>query len=222
MLGVAPAHAQVATSPVVVDVQSAKPSFPDTVEFDLQAHGYDTARAELNYRLVGDPVTVGQQAPIASTTNTLDLQVTLDLATHYIPPGAEVAYHWTLTGEQGDVETPESTFIMPDNRYTWHALTDTQRRVTVHWYEGDNTFGTTLLTTASDAFDRLEQATGATPNRMANIYIYATQDDLINALPKNIPEWVGGKAFPELSLILGAISGESDYESKLSASSPTS
>jgi hypothetical protein len=47
---------------VLVEEQTATPDFPDSVEFRLKARGFETARAELNYRLVGDSVTAGMQA----------------------------------------------------------------------------------------------------------------------------------------------------------------
>ena len=38
-----------------------------------------------------------------------------------------------------------------------------------------------------------------------DIWVYPSQEVLLEALPSNIPEWVGGKAFPELALVLAAI-----------------
>lgn len=217
MLGASTAQAQVGASGLVVESQTARPKFPDTVEFDLKAHGFNVTRAELDYRLVGSPVTDGIEAEVGTNSSSLDLQVNLDLATHYIPPGAEVAYHWTLTGEwaltgeQADIETPDKTFIMSDPRHNWRTLSDAQNRVTVHWYDGDQGFGQSLATTASSALDRLQHDIGAQLQSPASVYVYSSQDELIDALPKNIPEWIGAKAFPEYALILASISGQGDY-----------
>jgi hypothetical protein len=200
---------------LVIDAQSARPQFPEMVDFSLRAHGFETFRAELSYRLVGEPVTAGIEADVGYPTSNLSLQATLDLTTHYIPPGAQVAYYWTLTGEDVVVETPEETFTMRDDRYHWNSLSDASKRVTVHWYEGDKLFGGALRDTASDALDRLQTDTGVSLKRAADVWVYATQDDLLGALPLNIPEWVGGKAFPELALVLAAISDQEDIDTEI-------
>jgi hypothetical protein len=216
LLSAGTARAQVATQQgLVVEAQSARPQFPDMVDFALRAHGFTTFRAELNYRLVGEPYTAGIEAQVAAPATNLDLQVTLDLSTHYIPPGAEVSYHWKLTGENADVETPEKTFTMTDSRYHWNSVTDAARRVTVHWYKGDKTFGGAVRDTASNALDRLERDIGVGLERPANVWVYTTQDDLLGALPQNMPEWVGGRAFPELSLVLAAISDDQDTDTEI-------
>ena len=190
---------------LVVDVQAASPHFPDSVDFTLRVRGHDASRAELNYRLVGEPTTEGIQTEVDPNASDINLRVKLDLTTHYVPPGAQVVYYWTLTNENGDTTTPEKTFVMSDDRYTWQSLTDAQKRVSVHWYDGDKAFGNSLLATASGALDRLEHDLAARLDRPAGIWVYSSQDELLGALPKNIPEWVGGRPFPELALVLAEI-----------------
>jgi hypothetical protein len=82
--------------------------------------------------------------------------------------------------------------------------------VTVHWFEGSDAFGKMLVDTSAGALDRLRHDIGATPARPVDVWVYPSQDVLLEALPKNIPEWVGGKAFPELALVLAAIE-DSEY-----------
>src|SRR5438552_1925449 len=108
----ATAHSLLATAPsVTVVAQDATPNFPDTVDFTFKATGFLAARATLNYSLVGEAVTAGEEADVPQPTDTLDLKLTLDLATHYIPPGTQVSYYWTLTAPSGDTaDTPAKTF----------------------------------------------------------------------------------------------------------------
>jgi hypothetical protein len=202
---------------LLVESQTAQADFPQSVEFRLKARGFETARAELNYRLVGDPVTAEKQAEVKRVTSRPDLNVTLDLTTDYIPPGAEVEYYWTLTGKAGDTtDTPAKTFKLLDDQYAWKSLTDAQGRVTVHWYEGGSSFGRTLLGVATGALDRLQTNVNAGLTRPAEIWVYASQDELLGSLPANIPEWVGGKAFPPLALVMAAIpnDGYAEFEIK--------
>ncbi|MDQ3929187.1 MAG: peptidase MA family metallohydrolase [Chloroflexota bacterium] len=200
---------------VLVEEQSVEADFPESVEFRLQASGFETARAELNYWLVGDPVTAGMQADVEEVTSTPDLSVTLDLTTDYVPPGTELEYYWTLTDQEGNIaETPAETFKLVDDRYQWRSRTDAKGRVTVNWYDGGEGFGWTLLGEATGALDRLEKDIDAGLTRPAEVWVYASQDDLLDALPRNIPEWVGGKAFPPLALVMVAIPDDeyAEYE----------
>jgi Peptidase MA superfamily len=204
-------YSLLAASSVHVKEQDAAPHFPDSVEFTLKTSGFVAERAELSYSLVGEAVTTGLQADVAQPTADLDVSTTLDLSIYYIPPGAEVTYYWTLTSPTGEtVDTPSKTFKMLDEGYSWKTLSDPQGRVSVHWYEGGRAFGQSLLDTATGALDRLQHDIGVTIERPAEIWVYSSQDDLLGALPQNIPEWVGGKAFPELALVLASITDD-DY-----------
>src|SRR5207237_818612 len=115
-----PARGQAAQGGLVVDAQSADARFPDTVDFELKAHGFEASRAELSYRLTGEPVTSELHATVDKPASNLDLTATLDLSTDYIPPGSEVTYYWTLTSDTaGEAYTPEQTFVMLDDRHAW-------------------------------------------------------------------------------------------------------
>src|SRR2546423_816761 len=69
------AHARAAdtASSLVVDSQTADASFPDTVDFELKAHGFEASRAELNYKLTGEPVTAELHATVNKPASSLDL-----------------------------------------------------------------------------------------------------------------------------------------------------
>src|SRR5438067_8214202 len=114
-------YSQPATgSAVTVIQQDAAPNFPDTVDFTLKTSGFLAARATLNYSLVGEAVTAGEEADVPQPSDTLDLKLTLDLATNYIPPGTQVSYYWTLTAPSSDtVDTPAKTFDLLDAGYNW-------------------------------------------------------------------------------------------------------
>jgi hypothetical protein len=147
--------------------------------------------------------------------------VTLDLTTDYIPPGTQVEYYWTLTGPDGNTEdTPSTTFKLMDERHKWKSLTDAQDRVTVNWYRGDTRFGKSLLTVATGALDRLQNDINAGLTRPAEIWVYASQDELLDALPAHIPGWVGGKAFTELAQVMVAISDDEYAELEIKRTIP--
>lgn len=207
----APTAARTGQDAPRVESQDVRIDFPGTIKFTLQAGGFQAERAQVNYTLVGDPVTSGVQADMGSPSSDLDLSVELDLSVHYIPPGTEIEYYWTLTSPTGKTaDTPAETFRLVDDRFEWRERSDGEGRVTVHWFEGSDAFGKMLVDTAAGALDRLRHDIGATPARPVDVWVYPSQDVLLEALPRNIPEWVGGKAFPELALVLAAIE-DSEY-----------
>jgi hypothetical protein len=204
---------------VQIAEQSASPDFPDSIQFRLRARGvrgFEIQRALLNYQLVGEPVTSSVEAEVEGPAIEVDVKLSLDLGTHYIPPGATVAYYWSLVGPSGDVvDTPTDSFVLVDERYEWRELADAQERVITHWYSGSDEFGRLLLATASAALDRLERDIGTGLQRQAHIWVYESQDELASALPKHIPEWVGGKAYPQLALVLAAIPDDHAADSEI-------
>ncbi len=209
-------------SHVKVEVQEADPKFPNTVDFVLRLKEYAAKRAILNYRPVGRQITSEQEAEIKTPAPGTDIKVTLDLSTHYMPPGVEVEYYWTLfDAAGGTTDTAVKTFKLLDERYSWQTLTDAQNGVSVHWYavrfqEGGSPFGKRLLDTSSQALDRLEREIGASLDRPADIWVYATQEELASALFEFNPEWVGAQAFPDLGLILAAIADDEAAEDETS------
>ncbi len=208
-------------SALQVKEQDAAPHFPDSVDFTLKTSGFEANRAELNYQLVGDAVTVGVGADMSGPTDSVDTSVQLDLRTDYIPPGAEVNYYWRLTSPDGETtDTPVKSFQMEDEGFSWRTLTDVKNRVRIHWYNGNSAFGQKLLDTATEALDRLEGEIGATLTRQAEIWIYGNSDDLFYALPLHQPEWVGGQAYPDLAVVLAAIPNDESADSETKRTVP--
>ncbi len=56
-----------------------------------------------------------------------------------LPPGSSVGYWWTVTDDKGvQIETEMTKIPVNDARYSWQSLTE--GKVTLYWYEGDETF----------------------------------------------------------------------------------
>jgi hypothetical protein len=95
-------------------------------------------------------------------------------------------------------ETTPTTIHFDDNRYNWQSLTE--GKLTIHWYEGDESFARELMSSAQQALVRLESETGAYLMRPAGIYIYASSQDVQGAMifPQ---EWTGGVAYTLYNVI---------------------
>src|SRR5215207_1084482 len=103
-------------SHVKVAVQEADPNVPETVDFVLRLEEYAAKRAILNYRPIGRQIMFEQEAEINAVISPgTDIKVTLDLSTHYMPPGVEVEYYWTLfDAVGGTTDTAVKTFKLLD------------------------------------------------------------------------------------------------------------
>jgi hypothetical protein len=116
-----------------------------------------------------------------------------------LPPGTSLEYWWQATDSSGAVmESNPAGFQITDNRYNWRTLT--KGKVNLFWYEGDDSFAGTLMSTAQAALSQLQKDTGAVPDRDIFIYIYADSTALQGSMiyPN---EWTGGVAFTQYSII---------------------
>jgi len=116
-----------------------------------------------------------------------------------LPPGTGIDYWWTVTDARGDeVETRRTRVWFDDNRYSWRRLKEGD--VTIYWYEGGLSFAGELMAAAQQALARLAEDTGAELEKVAQIYIYASAQDLREAMI-HPQEWAGGAAFTRYGII---------------------
>ena len=121
-----------------------------------------------------------------------------------LPPGSNVDYWWTVEDTSGNnVKTAPVQVQFDDNRYPWRSVTE--NKVTLYWYEGEESFARELLVAAQQALARLAADTGAELDKPVKIYIYASTGDLQDAMisPR---EWTGGVTFTRYGIIAIGIS----------------
>lgn len=116
-----------------------------------------------------------------------------------LPPGTNVSYWWKVTDSTGySVETDASNYQIVDNRFDWDELSE--GKINIYWYEGDQSFADSLMSTAQEALVYLKNNTGAEPDKTINIYIYNGSGDLQGSMiyPQ---EWTGGVAYTNYNII---------------------
>jgi hypothetical protein len=186
--------------------QSVEPDFPDRVTFTLRTSGFEAEEVELLYTVPGDFYSDGESVGFDTPTSAISVTLPLELYDYYMPPDTEIAYRWKLYSPTGAfVITPEQTFTMTDGRFAWNTTSDEDGRVQVHWYAGANDFGSEVLAVAIRALDRLEATVGLTLDKPARLWVYADHVAWMPAQPIDTPEWAGGRAYPEWSLAMLAI-----------------
>ncbi|HUS15579.1 MAG TPA: peptidase MA family metallohydrolase [Chloroflexia bacterium] len=201
------ARAAFAAQAIVVDEVDVRAGFPTEVVFTLRAHapGGRITRAVVSYQPTGDPVT-GNVVADLTPASSIQTEARLDTRLHYMPPGVDVTYYWSLDDAAGHhYDTPPRRLRYEDTRYAWQSGADPAHNLRVHWYKGNAQFGATLRTTAIAALDRLHTQLGLTLTLPVEVWIYPDEESFTTALPPNLPEWVGGKAFAGNGVVLGLI-----------------
>jgi acylphosphatase len=128
---------------------------------------------------------------------------TRDLRLEPLPPFATVSYWWQIDTSDGrSVTTSPQTFDYIDDRFTWRDVGTTA--LSVHWVEGDLTFGQSGLDLAIQALARTQTDLLLQAPASIRIFIYPSQDDLQAGLSLAGRTWAGGEADPELGAILTA------------------
>ncbi|MFC1864535.1 peptidase MA family metallohydrolase [Chloroflexota bacterium] len=182
---------------------SAEAEFPSNLHFNLSAES-DVNITDIRLYYIVDRESYAQVTSevyiefVPDTT--VDVQWTWDMRkTGGLPPGSSVEYWWTVRNTNGSkaTTTPASVWF-DDNRYPWQSLTE--GKVTIYWYEGEQSFAGEIMLAAQQALARLDEDTGAYLKKPAKIYIYENTRDLQGAMifPQ---EWTGGAAFTGYGII---------------------
>jgi len=186
-----------AESDISIIDSSVQVSFPMSIRFSLSVRSQATITdIRLHYVVNQEShAEITSEAYLRFTPGTtVTAAWTLDMRkTGGLPPGASLDYWWTATDVTGNrAATIRQQVQYNDTRYTWNRLTDD--KISLYWYQGDDSFAQELMTVAWQALDRLHQDTGARLENPIAIYIYASAQDLRGALvyPQ---EWTGGVSF---------------------------
>ena len=182
---------------------SAKVEFPSELSFNLSVES-NVSITDIRLHYVVDrmsPAEVNSEVYIEfAPDNLIDAEWTWDMRkTGGLPPGANLAYWWTVEDASGDVvETAPVQVQFDDNRYSWNSLAE--GKVTLYWYKGEQSFAQELMAAAQQAIDRLTKDTGARLEKPARIYVYASPQDLRGGMI-HPQEWTGGVAFTRYGII---------------------
>ncbi|MFC2006642.1 peptidase MA family metallohydrolase [Chloroflexota bacterium] len=189
---------------------SAQAEFPTELSFNLKAESdVSVTDVRLHYIVEHEgyaQVTSEVYVELVPAL-TIDVGWSWDMRrTGGLPPGSSLEYWWTVYDADGiQFKTTPVRVQFDDNRYPWRSLSE--GKVTIHWYDGGESFANELMLTAQQAISRLSEDTGARLEKPVVIYIYADSRDLQGALiyPQ---EWTGGVTFQRYGTIAIGISPE--------------
>jgi len=193
---------------LIISDNSAEAEFPVKLHFNLSAKSdSDITDICLHYTVDRDSYTqVTSEVYLEFVPDTnVDVQWAWYMRrTGGLPPGSSVEYWWTVKDARGNmVETTPLRIQFDDNRYSWQSLTE--GKVTIYWYDGNQSFAGDVMLAAQQALARLTESTGAYLKKPVKLYIYADARDLQGAMifPQ---EWTGGLAFTRYGIIAIGIS----------------
>jgi hypothetical protein len=117
-----------------------------------------------------------------------------------LPPGAKIWWRWHVTDAAGSIlVTDEQMIIWLDDTHPWKTLS--QGDIRLHWYQGGDSFGQDLLDNGVQSLESLDKNIGLKPDGAIDLYIYASPDELTEAV-YFMPDWTGGLAYPENNIVL--------------------
>jgi hypothetical protein len=188
-------------------------SFPTSMTFNVSARS-DTSIVELRLHYIvarqNFASVVSEGWALFSPSTSVDTGWFWDMRKGSLPPGTRVEYWWTAADAAGNTAaTQRAAISFDDNRYDWQSITSDP--ITLYWYQGDRNFAEALMTAARQALQRIEDNTGARPEGMVRIYIYASARDLQGAELFAQP-WEGGVTFTGFDVIaVGVPTSQLDY-----------
>ena len=127
-----------------------------------------------------------------------------------LPPGARLWWRWHVidaNGKETVSETKTATWL--DDVHAWKTMNNGDF-LRLHWYEGDQIFAIDLAKAAYNGLQFNETQSGLKADAPIDVYVYASTDDLKDAILYE-PSWTGGQAFPDQDIVILGIS-ESDLD----------
>jgi Peptidase MA superfamily len=187
--------------------ESVQISFPDSITFNVNAQSTtNITRLQLHYIVNRQNFAkvVSEGWPQFTPSTSVKAQWIWDMRKSSLPPAAQVQYWWTALDADGNTgQTSIATLTFNDDRYQWQ--TTTAGPIILEWYNGSTQFANSLMTAAQQGLLRIENDTGASPVGQVHVFIYGSQQDLLNSLlfPQ---QWEGGVTFEGFNSIAVAVS----------------
>ena len=184
--------------------------FPDRLTFSVSLK-HDTAieRVILEYgvnQLTCGSV-VAKAFPDVTPAKTVDAKWTWEMKqTGSVPPGSTIWWRWRVTDAQGlETLTNQKSIVWLDDKHDWQTITGGD--INLHWYDGGQSFGEELHTSAVKSLNDLAKATGLRTNTTIDLYIYANTTDMKDSILYE-PGWTGGLAYPDHNIVIIGISSD--------------
>jgi len=158
-------------------------------------------KIQVFFRSEGDTSTIGETATINSQGEAVYVY---DLTHQPLLAFSKIDYWFTVTPQTGVAFTsPVYSFFYEDNRFNWQVLQENSLRV--HWYEGNISFGRSVLDSAQRGLQRIQSLISSTTLGEIDIYVYANAFEMQSASRLGGVNWIAGHADPELGVMMASL-----------------
>ena len=128
----------------------------------------------------------------------------LKIADGHVFPNTPFTARWRVTEPDGSQDLgPSMNLTYQDTRFDWH--TKTGPVVRVHWYQGDDAFGSRALAIGEQGIANAAALLGVTETKPVDFYIYDSTKPFYDALGPGTRENVGGEANAQIRTLFALI-----------------
>jgi hypothetical protein len=208
------AHNAQAAPHADVQADSATLEFPNTVTFSATL----SASAEIvsvtleygNEQLTCGDVTA-KAFPDFLPGTSADVAWTWDMRqSGSLPPGSTIWWRWRYTDSSGkEFLSDTQTVTWIDDLHDWQTLN--AEGVRIHYYGLSRDVAQSMLAAGQEGLRRNEEQAGMTPDIPVEIYVYPSYEEMRDAILYE-PQWTGGLAYADASIIIMGTSGDSNYD----------
>ena len=175
------------------------------ITFTSEISGDDIAGVDVLVRLAFDSTVIVFAAQPGPTAGTWQVTQSIDIGTSALcecvsdgnsAPNTHFDFQFRVRAADGTTTVgPLAQGVVEDTRFAWRTFSDGM--VAVHWYAGDDAFAQGAADLANGAIDRASELLGATLPRPVDLFIYDTQQALLDAVSPN-RENIAGEAHQDI------------------------
>ncbi len=185
---------------------TASATYDQSIDFTVPVTSDHLARVELWLRFpdtIG-PYVVSVPDPVGSGTRTLRYTLDLTGSGHLVPNTRFQATWAAYESPASDPITSRTIDVdYQDTTHDWRTVKGAI--VTVHWYQGGQSFATKALNIGEDAIRKTADLLGVTETRPVDFFIYADDAAFRDALGPGTRENVGGQAHADIRTLFALI-----------------
>lgn len=187
---------------IVVEEPQVAVSFGQSITFQAKIKStIPIQQASLLFRGVNEEATRVETLQVGADGF---VSFTYDASLNVIPPFSWIVFWFQATLSDNQTYTSDPIrFQYKDDRFPWRDIS--RANVNVHWYAGDDAFGSAALDAAASGMLAIAEFTPVSLDEPIDIYIYSDATELQNTLLLGGEEWAGGHANPEIGVVMVAI-----------------
>lgn len=206
VLGAYPLPALAQAPQVKVEALPVEYTFGKTINFRATVHAeVPFQEALVFFQAQGSTHTEVQPAAVTpQDATTYNLSYLYNLGERPLRAFSTITYRFKVTLQNGATYTsPDFSFFYEDNRFQWKVLEGKPFRV--HWVEGDDAFGQSVLDVAQAGLQRVNSLVTLQAPGWVNIYIYTSSAQMQATLDTAGKSWIAGHADPDLGVMVAAL-----------------